>query len=185
MNDAALGILCIECACGRRAWLRHAEVHFRQHAELRRHLRCESCGKRGRASIARPDALTSLEPIFPSHLGFHVEEWDPIRDRPVQLRAVANNVSVALAAYEAVRIDQPDRYILLRQGARVVTHSFVEREDVDMCGRFSQHYTWREIHAFSQPLILGGPPLNLEPRYNISPTQEVGVLVPAGGDELT
>lgn len=47
-----------------------------------------------------------------------------------------------------------------------------------MCGRFSQHYTWEQIHAFSQPLTLAGPPLNLQPSYNIAPTETVGALVP-------
>ena len=36
-----------------------------------------------------------------------------------------------------------------------------------MCGRFTQHYTWQEVHAF---LSVFGPPRNLQPRYNIAPT---------------
>jgi len=46
-----------------------------------------------------------------------------------------------------------------------------------MCGRFSQYYTWQEVHAFSQPLALVGPASNLQPHYNISPTQQAGVLL--------
>jgi putative SOS response-associated peptidase YedK len=42
-----------------------------------------------------------------------------------------------------------------------------------MCGRFSQHYTWREIHAMSS-LSVGQS--NLQPRYNIAPTTTVDVI---------
>ena len=47
-----------------------------------------------------------------------------------------------------------------------------------MCGRFTQRYSWREVHAF---LGLRGPPRNLRPRYNVSPSQEVAA-VRAGED---
>jgi putative SOS response-associated peptidase YedK len=36
-----------------------------------------------------------------------------------------------------------------------------------MCGRFTQHYTWAEVHAF---LSVFGTPRNLQPRYNIART---------------
>jgi putative SOS response-associated peptidase YedK len=42
-----------------------------------------------------------------------------------------------------------------------------------MCGRFSQHYTWEEVHAF---LSVFGPPRNLQPHYNIAPTDTVDVI---------
>lgn len=42
-----------------------------------------------------------------------------------------------------------------------------------MCGRFTQAYSWAEVHAF---LRLLGLPQNLRPRYNIAPTQEAGVV---------
>lgn len=42
-----------------------------------------------------------------------------------------------------------------------------------MCGRFTQNYTWAEVHAF---LNLLGAPRNLRPRYNIAPTTSVDVL---------
>lgn len=41
-----------------------------------------------------------------------------------------------------------------------------------MCGRFTQSYTWAEVHAF---LSLIGPPQNLRPRYNIAPTTTIDV----------
>ena len=42
-----------------------------------------------------------------------------------------------------------------------------------MCGRFTQRYSWREVHAF---LNLRGPPRNLRPRYNVAPSQEVAAV---------
>lgn len=43
-----------------------------------------------------------------------------------------------------------------------------------MCGRFTQYYTWAEIHQMYS--IVPATPRNLQPRYNISPTQTVGVI---------
>jgi putative SOS response-associated peptidase YedK len=42
-----------------------------------------------------------------------------------------------------------------------------------MCRRFTQHYTWAEVHAF---LSLFGAPGNLQPRYAIAPTTSVDVI---------
>jgi putative SOS response-associated peptidase YedK len=42
-----------------------------------------------------------------------------------------------------------------------------------MCGRFTQHYSWTEVHGF---LSFLGPPRNLRPRYNIAPTTTVDVI---------
>jgi putative SOS response-associated peptidase YedK len=42
-----------------------------------------------------------------------------------------------------------------------------------MCGRFTQHYTWQEVHEF---LSVFGTPRNLHPRYNIAPTTSVDVV---------
>lgn len=42
-----------------------------------------------------------------------------------------------------------------------------------MCGRFTQHYTWQEVHAF---LSVFGAPRNLQPHYNIAPTDTVDVI---------
>ncbi|MGE7416194.1 SOS response-associated peptidase, partial [Methylobacterium tarhaniae] len=49
-----------------------------------------------------------------------------------------------------------------------------------MCGRFTQHYTWSEIHAW---LSIFGSPRNLQPRYNIAPTETCDVVRP-GADGL-
>lgn len=42
-----------------------------------------------------------------------------------------------------------------------------------MCGRFTQYFTWRELHAL---LGLYGPAPNLRPRYNVAPTQQVATV---------
>ena len=50
-----------------------------------------------------------------------------------------------------------------------------------MCGRFTQFYTWAEVHAF---LTLHGPARNLQPRYNIAPTDTVDVVLDRAGDRV-
>ena len=51
-----------------------------------------------------------------------------------------------------------------------------------MCGRFTQRYTWAEVHAF---LSVIGAPKNLRPRYNIAPTTTIDVVRLSGaGREL-
>lgn len=47
-----------------------------------------------------------------------------------------------------------------------------------MCGRYTNHATWAEVHAFSQPLVLPMPPAEIEPAYNVAPTQMGWVIVP-------
>ena len=41
-----------------------------------------------------------------------------------------------------------------------------------MCGRFTNRFTWKELH---ERLDLIGAPLNLRPRYNVAPSQDVAV----------
>ena len=43
-----------------------------------------------------------------------------------------------------------------------------------MCGRFTQRFTWAQVHAFLS--LLRTPPLNLRPRYNVAPGQRAGVM---------
>ncbi len=51
-----------------------------------------------------------------------------------------------------------------------------------MCGRFTQRYTWSEVHAF---LSVIGAAKNLRPRYNIAPTTTIDVVrLGGGGREL-
>ena len=41
-----------------------------------------------------------------------------------------------------------------------------------MCGRFTNRFSWKELH---ERLDLIGAPLNLRPRYNVAPSQDVAV----------
>ncbi len=51
-----------------------------------------------------------------------------------------------------------------------------------MCGRFTQFYTWSEVHA---AMSLTSSPANLRPRYNIAPTNMVdAVRLGENGREL-
>ncbi len=43
-----------------------------------------------------------------------------------------------------------------------------------MCGRFTQHYTWKELH---DQLDVFGTPQNLKPNWNVAPTQSVDVVL--------
>lgn len=40
-----------------------------------------------------------------------------------------------------------------------------------MCGRYSNHYRWADVHAFSTGLSLSTPAEEPEPAYNFAPTQ--------------
>ena len=48
-----------------------------------------------------------------------------------------------------------------------------------MCGRFTQSYTWTEVHE-AMSLIQTAP--NLRPRYNIAPTTKIDVVVAGNGE---
>ena len=50
-----------------------------------------------------------------------------------------------------------------------------------MCGRFTRHYTWQELHVLYR-LTLPTTPSNLPPRYNICPTTDIDVVVPHKGE---
>jgi putative SOS response-associated peptidase YedK len=53
-----------------------------------------------------------------------------------------------------------------------------------MCGRFTQCYSWEEVHRFLNVLLPRTAP-NLRPRYNIAPTTLIDVIVDRGqGREL-
>jgi putative SOS response-associated peptidase YedK len=58
-----------------------------------------------------------------------------------------------------------------------------------MCGRFTNEFTWAELHALyslSDELFPMGPPSNMQPKFNIAPTQDVDfvALNKAGTREL-
>lgn len=42
-----------------------------------------------------------------------------------------------------------------------------------MCGRFTQDYSWEDVHDYYN---LTGPALNLRPSYNVAPTQTVHTI---------
>ena len=48
-----------------------------------------------------------------------------------------------------------------------------------MCGRFTQGFSWQEVHRF---LKLTGPALNLRPRYNVAPGQDVAAVRAQDGE---
>lgn len=47
-----------------------------------------------------------------------------------------------------------------------------------MCGRFAQTYTWAEIYNIYN--LTNTTPRNIQPRYNIAPTTQVGVITQDG-----
>ena len=47
-----------------------------------------------------------------------------------------------------------------------------------MCGRFTQRFSWQQVHDY---MNLIGPPVELRPRYNLAPGQDVAA-VRARGD---
>lgn len=47
-----------------------------------------------------------------------------------------------------------------------------------MCGRFTQRLSWQELHALYE---LTGTPSNLEPRYNVCPTQTIAAVIERDG----
>jgi putative SOS response-associated peptidase YedK len=50
-----------------------------------------------------------------------------------------------------------------------------------MCGRFTQHYTWREVHELYG---LTGAARNLQVHYNITPTDTVDAVRPADSSAI-
>jgi putative SOS response-associated peptidase YedK len=57
-----------------------------------------------------------------------------------------------------------------------------------MCGRLTKEITWAETHALyslSDEMFSLGPPSNIQPRYNIAPTQTVDfVQLDKGGNRV-
>jgi putative SOS response-associated peptidase YedK len=45
-----------------------------------------------------------------------------------------------------------------------------------MCGRFTQAYTWEQLVRLYR---LTMPPVNTQPSYNVCPTDQVDVILPA------
>jgi putative SOS response-associated peptidase YedK len=51
-----------------------------------------------------------------------------------------------------------------------------------MCGRFTQIYTWQEVHDFYALTNALVP--NLRASWNVAPTQDIGVIVAEGGRRI-
>ena len=62
---------------------------------------------------------------------FTVEEWDDCGQKVRDLIATCGNVTVAQAAFDCAVTLRPDRYILLRHGARVLAYSPTARQVED------------------------------------------------------
>jgi putative SOS response-associated peptidase YedK len=51
-----------------------------------------------------------------------------------------------------------------------------------MCGRFTQLFTWQELHDLYELSDTLAP--NLQPSWNVAPTQDIGVIVAEGGGRI-
>ena len=120
-EERELGIICVQCSCGRRTWLRDTEVNFTNFSDLEKRLRCQSCGSR-KIDLSRPWRTVVNDPAF-ADATFRVEVWDEAGSKIYELVATSCNSSIAIAAYEAALIQRPNRNITLRWGARVLRKS--------------------------------------------------------------
>lgn len=132
-DDVQLGVICIECSCGRRSWRRDTECGFRPLAELQALLRCDGCRRKGAAKLSRPIDLVEVARPHEEKRNFTVEEWDEVGDRPVVLLASASDFHAAQGAYLGARISRPKKAMMLRQWARVVNWS--RRETLEETAR--------------------------------------------------
>ncbi|SCW95881.1 hypothetical protein [Ancylobacter rudongensis] len=120
-EQAELGIICVECGCGRRTWLRDSEINFTPPERLVGRLRCQGCGSRD-VSLLRPWKAALNDPLF-GEATFKIEVWNDAGMRLEELVATSSGSIVAHAAYDAALIARPNRYITLRQRARVLRKS--------------------------------------------------------------
>lgn len=63
---------------------------------------------------------------------FQIEEWTD-DDCHYETIAAANNITVAIAAYEAALKEKPGANLMLRNGARIVRNKGVRTGDVVRC----------------------------------------------------
>ena len=77
--------------------------------------------------------------------------------------------------------DDPCRNQCAASSARAGAGPVMAGSLQSMCGRFTQRFSWREVHTF---LRLGtpGPALNLRPRYNLAPSQNAAVVRDEDGE---
>jgi len=132
-HDVQLGVICIECSCGRRSWRRDTECGFRPLQELQAQLRCEGCGRKGACKLSRPVELIESARPHEERRNYTVEQWDEAGDRPDVILASAHDFHAAQFAYLGARIHRPTKPMMLRQWARVVSWS--RRESIEETGR--------------------------------------------------
>lgn len=78
------------------------------------------------------------------------------------------------------RFGSPARPGLCRDGLGIVAGVYLSRagcDDVEMCGRFTNQFTWRELvelYRITEPYLT--PPSNLQPRFNFAPTDTGPVI---------
>lgn len=53
-----------------------------------------------------------------------------------------------------------------------------------MCGRYTNHATWAQVHAFTAPLAVATPAQDPEPAYNIAPSQNAWVILMRDGQAV-
>jgi len=53
-----------------------------------------------------------------------------------------------------------------------------------MCGRYTNHATWADVHAFTSPLAVATPAEDPEPAYNIAPSQNAWVILMRDGEAV-
>lgn len=115
---ADLRVICLECQCGRRWWLRSSEVRFRPLEELTGLWRCRACGS---YRVSAAYASAAAVPAAPqAELWATVEVWDDKGGRIERVLARIDGLGIGVAAYERAVQEQPNRNITLRHLARVI-----------------------------------------------------------------
>jgi hypothetical protein len=68
-------------------------------------------------------ASTPQMTVTESHFAYRIDRWDDPKGNVIQHVADLDDLTVALATYEAARKLWPDNCVILRQGPRVVADS--------------------------------------------------------------
>lgn len=130
MIDAEIGVICLECACGRRSWIRTSEVGFRTLSELSGRLQCRACG--GREVDIGYASDTGLARRPPEDLWATVEQWTHDGNKIEEVLAKASNLGIARAAYEQAVIERPGRNITFRHFCRVIRSTDRDEREREM-----------------------------------------------------
>lgn len=120
-----IAIICVQCRCGRRGWVRTSEVGFRPLAEIGGFFRCSGCGSR---DVSAGYAESTALPVLPRvDLWASVEIWDDTGNRIEEVMARTANLGVGVAAYERTVIERPGRNVTFRHFCRVIRSTSSER----------------------------------------------------------